>query len=178
MDSAKWRSALPRRPDNRALRTWLTERGSLTARLQASCRHFRVRLVAHGLATALDDDPGATRRVPVREVVLECGGEAVIFAHTIMSTATRGPLSLWLARLGNRSLGSLLFAHPGFRRGVIEYRQLDRRHPLYRRAACFANVPPLLWARRSRHRLGTQEVVVTEVFLPAIVQSLQKSNAA
>jgi chorismate-pyruvate lyase len=26
----------------------------------------------------------------------------------------------------------------------------------------------VLWARRSRHRLGVQEVLVTEVFLPAI----------
>jgi chorismate--pyruvate lyase len=71
-------------------------------------------------------------------------------------------------RLGNRSLGSLLFAYPGFRREAIEYLRLDRRHPLYQRAAAVAEVGDTLWARRSLHRLGAQHVLVTEVFLPAI----------
>lgn len=178
MSAANWRTWLPRQVDNRAVRTWLTERGSLTARLQASCSDFRVRLVRHGLTRPLCDVADTATRVPVREVILECGGEPVIFAHTVVSTATRGLLPLWLAGLGNRSLGSLLFSHPGFRRGAIEYRRLDQRHPLHRRAAGFAAVPPVLWARRSRHRLGGQEVIVTEVFLPAIARRAQKSNSA
>jgi len=70
--------------------------------------------------------------------------------------------------LGNRSLGSLLFAYPGFRREAIEYLRLDRRHPLYQRAASVADVGDYLWARRSLHRLEAQHVLVTEVFLPAI----------
>jgi chorismate--pyruvate lyase len=106
----------------------------------------------------------------VREVVLECDGQPVIFAHTTLSTATRGRLARWMDRLGNRSLGSLLFAYPGFRREAIEYLRLDRRHPLYRRAAAVADVGETLWARRSLHRLGLQRVLVTEVFLPAIAR--------
>lgn len=172
MKAADWRTALPRREDNRALRSWLTEPGSLTARLQAHCAQFRVRLLTQGWQQAWRDEsaPSANprRRRLIREVLLECDGLPVIFAHTLLSTAARGPLSLWLARLGGRSLGSLLFRHPGFVRGPIEYRQLDRRHPLYRQAARFATLPPVLWARRSRHRLEGQEVLVTEVFLPGI----------
>lgn len=172
MKVADWRTTLPRREDNRALRSWLTEPGSLTARLQARCARFGVRLLRQGGQQAWRDEsvPAANprRRWPVREVLLECDGVPVIFAHTLLSTAARGPLSLWLARLGGRSLGSLLFRHPGFVRGPIEYRRLDRRHPLYRQAARFSTLPPVLWARRSRHRLGAQEVLVTEVFLPAL----------
>lgn len=168
MRQSPWRASLLR-PLEAPLRSWLVEPGSLTARLQKSCGQFRVRLVRQGVQRRLPDEGIAGRQVQVREVLLECDGEAVIFAHTALSTATRGRLALWLARLGSRSLGSLLFAHPGFVRGPIEFCRLDARHPLYRRAAALAVVPPLLWARRSSHRLGGQAVVVTEVFLPAIV---------
>jgi chorismate--pyruvate lyase len=104
----------------------------------------------------------------VREVVLECDGRPVIFAHTTLATVAPGRLSRWMAGLGNRSLGSLLFSYPGFRRGTIEFLRLDARHPLYRRAAALGPVGASLWARRSLHRLGWQQVLVTEVFLPAI----------
>jgi chorismate--pyruvate lyase len=80
----------------------------------------------------------------------------------------RGLLSHWLAGLGVRSLGSLLFAHPGFVRGEIEYLRLDSRHPLFQRVARIALPEETLWARRSLHQLGKQAVLVTEVFLPAI----------
>lgn len=170
MKSNHWRASLPQQKDNQAIRSWLTEPGSLTARLKKHARYFCVRLVCQGLQKRLPDDAvkASSRSIRVREVVLECDGQPVIFAHTVLSTATRGRLSLWLERLGSRSLGSLLFAHPAFVRGEIEYCRLDVRHPLYRRAAAFSSASPVLWARRSSHRLGAQEVVVTEVFLPAI----------
>jgi chorismate--pyruvate lyase len=106
----------------------------------------------------------------VREVALECDGVPVIFAHTTLASLGRGRLGRWLAGLGSRSLGSLLFAFPGFRRGAIEFRRLDHRHALYRRAAALGEVGKFLWARRSWHSLDGQRVVVTEVFLPAIVR--------
>ena len=111
----------------------------------------------------------ARRRLAwVREVVLECDGVPVIFAHSVLSTALNGRLTRWLAGLGSRSLGSLLFSFPGFKRGQLEFLRLDARHPLYRLAAPWAAGAPQLWARRSEHRLGRQVLCVTEVFLPAI----------
>jgi len=92
----------------------------------------------------------------------------VIFAHTTLSAAANGRLTRWLARLGTRSLGSLLFSFPGFRRGDIEFCRLDSRHPLFQRASALAGDATELWARRSKHSLGGQSVLVTEVFLPAI----------
>ena len=106
----------------------------------------------------------------MREVVLECDGRPVIFAHTTLATTANGRMSRWMAGLGSRSLGSLLFSYPGFRRGAIEFLRLDARHPLYRRAAALGPVATTLWARRSRHRLGNQAVLVTEVFLPAVAR--------
>ena len=174
MKRSQWRTRLSANLNDPLLRSWLSEPGSLTARCQRGCTIFRVRLLHYGKGRALADEETGSRigRGPawVREVVLECDGQPVIFAHTTLSTATRGRLTRWMDGLGNRSLGSLLFAYPGFRREAIEYLRLDCRHPLYQRAAAVAEVGDHLWARRSLHRLAVQRVLVTEVFLPAIAR--------
>lgn len=163
-----WRRRFCGQAPDSLLRSWLVEPDSLTARCQRSCGQFRVRLLRQGRAASLADEGGGRALVRVREVVLECDGIPVIFAHTTLSASSNGRLTRWLARLGSRSLGSLLFAYPGFRRGDIEYRRLDRRHPLFRRATTLAKDAQELWARRSCHELDGQRVLVTEVFLPAI----------
>ena len=155
---------------NQNLASWLTEPGSLTARCQAHSRAFQVRLLHLGYGRPLADEQAGRAKRLVREVLLECDGIPVIFAHTTLSTAVGGQLSRWLARLGSRSLGSLLFAHPGFMRGRIEYCRLDARHPLFQRVVGLSQPMKYLWARRSWHHLGVQAVLVTEVFLPAIEQ--------
>lgn len=168
----KWRARPASGPLDAELASWLREPGSLTARCQRNCRQFRVRLLRYEKGHALADEGLRLKpsRAPawVREVALECDGVPVIFAHTTLSTASHGRLSRWLSRLGSNSLGSLLFTHPGFRRGAIEFRRLDKRHPLFQRAAALGAPGDTLWARRSLHRLGAQQVLVTEVFLPAL----------
>lgn len=158
------------------MRDWLRERGSLTARLM---RHgtFRVAVLRQCLHHANADEralfslrPAA--RCHVREVVLYCDGVPVIYAHTVLPAEPRGILSRWFARLGSRSLGSLLFTHAGFVRGPLAYARIDRRHPLFAPAAALlASPPPATFAaRRCLHRYGTQAVLVSEVFLPAIAE--------
>ncbi len=172
MKRSKWRVRLAGGLTDPVLRSWLTESGSLTARCQRASSVFRLRLLSYGKGRVLADEAaggrGGRQLAWVREVALECDGRPVIFAHTTPGTADRGRMSRWMAGLGSRSLGSLLFSHPGFRRGAIEFLRLDARHPLHSRAASLGPVTPTLWARRSRHRLGNQAVLVTEVFLPAI----------
>jgi chorismate--pyruvate lyase len=172
-----WRTRLLGRGISPVLRSWLTEPGSLTSRCQALCSHFTVQLLHYGFARPLAGEGGSRVQSIVREVLLACDGVPVIFAHTTLCTGallnhpagqSRGRLSRWLARLGSRSLGSLLFAHPGFIRGEIEYCRLDARHPLFQRVSAVCQPSGPLWARRSRHSLGGQTVLVTEVFLPAI----------
>lgn len=163
-----WRKKPERRALVSGLRAWLTVPDSLTRQLVAVSQEFRVRVICQGQEASLCRAYSAGHRVWVRDVLLELDGQPVIFAHTELSTAQRGPLTRWLARLGTRSLGSLLFTHPGFRRSAIHYCRLDRRHPLYRRAAAVAELPSTVWARRSCHVLAGQSVLVTEIYLPGI----------
>ncbi|MBS1229764.1 MAG: Chorismate lyase [Proteobacteria bacterium] len=169
-----WRSKLPR--SAAPVSQWLLGRGSLTARLQAR-GSFTLDLRYQGLARPTLDEAialGAKRNrlLRVREVVLRVDGQALVFAHTVLPCRPRGPLGVWFARLGSRSLGALLFAHPGFARSAISCRRLDPRHVLFKPATDalqLTDVPPkVLWARRSRFVFGQQSVLVTEIFSPAL----------
>lgn len=168
LSAGGWRTTLP--PSCPApLVSWLRERGSLTRRCEQRSEHFAVRLLRQTFSRALADDHG--QRCLVREVLLLCDQQAVIFAHTTLAPRPRGRLTLWLTRLGNRSLGSLLFHCKSFSRGPIEFRRLKPGDPLFAHAIAASGITAKeLWARRSAHRLGCQQVLVTEVFLPRIIE--------
>lgn len=184
-DQGRWRGRLLRTEDNAPVLPWLRDRGSLTARIQANGR-FALRLLRQGLDQPTADEAHLLGVAPgtlawVREVALLCDDQLLVFAHTVLPRRPRGPLQLWLARLGTRSLGALLFAHPGFRRGQIHFRRIDRQHALFdpaRRALQDGEWEVGgLWARRSHFRFGAQSVLVTEVFSPRIRHLAAPGNA-
>lgn len=158
------------------MRHWLTDRVSLTVKLAAHCRQFRVQRLHQRRAMALADECralGLSRRIGVqeREVLLRCDDAPVVFAHTVVplhASATDWP---FFGSLGERSLGFTLFCDPQVARGELHYARLRPGHPLQRRAAAAIGVSafsqPLL-ARRCLfwRRHGT--LLVTEVFLPAL----------
>jgi chorismate--pyruvate lyase len=156
-------------------REWLTDRGSLTARIAARCPGVRVKVEFQGLRRPDRDErflfaDGGRSRVLVREVVLSCGAMPVVFAHTVVKPVDLcGP---WrsVARLGSRPLGAALFADPRIERFPLRQRRLGPHHELYRRASAAVDVKAAsLWARRSLFRLHDSPILVTEVFLPEIL---------
>lgn len=167
------------------LRSWLTEPGSLTARLIAHSRHFRVRRIRQAGGLILPDEQQVLqlpRRVVVqqRNVVLECDGVPVVFAHTcvpLSATASDWPL---FGSLGERSLGSTLFGDPLVRRGALQFARLSHRHPLIRRLekTLGPQTEQTFFARRCVYRRRHGVLLVSEIFLPAIVALALQSNAA
>lgn len=172
---------------------WLGAPGSLTARLIGHSGAFRVQRLHQHTALCLADEAraiGMARpgRVLEREVLLRCDGAAVVFAHTVVplsDSASDWPL---FGGLGERSLGSTLFYDPLVRRGELEFARLRGGHPLVRRAlaalsAQQCNEPgraesartestpnhPLYYARRCLYRRHRGSLLVTEVFLPAVL---------
>ena len=89
-----------------------------------------------------------------------------------LDAKVRKELRRWLARLGSRSLGALLFAHPRFARGTLQACRLDARHPLFQPAVRALCLPPsyagVLWARRSLFTFNGRSLLVTEIFSPTI----------
>ena len=177
MNANKTDSRWHRRPIGADARTrrWLIDRGSLTQRIQRRSKQFRVELVSLTLAAANRDeswliDAGGGRACVVRDVVLGSDGTAVVFAHSVAARrALRGPWRLLLT-LGTRPLGAALFADPRVARQSLRFRQVRRGHELYDAARRRLDVDSaVLWARRSLFVFRGSRLLVTEVFLPAIL---------
>ncbi|ELX10784.1 chorismate--pyruvate lyase UbiC [Janthinobacterium sp. HH01] len=166
-----------------AYRQWLTADGSLTAKLKAHSDSFRVQCLHQTTARCLTDEAAAIGmhrpgRVWEREVLLRCDNTPVVFAHTVVpmsATATDWPL---FSALGERSLGTTLFGDPQVRRSVLEFARLREGHPLAQRARRALQLEQgrdgpqelILYARRCLYRRRQGTLLVTEVFLPSVLE--------
>ncbi|MCB1887673.1 MAG: chorismate lyase [Rhodocyclaceae bacterium] len=169
-----WLRRVPRGAETTLLRPWLTETGSLTARIRARCTRFTVRVVAQRLACPHRDEARllGLRRGELawlREVVLEADGVAVVYARSVLPRHNlRGGWRLF-AGIGQRPLGAALFADPRIRRAPLAMRRLDGRDIRHARARAATGMDAgPLWARRSVFRRRGRALMVCEVFLPAI----------
>lgn len=170
----RWTRLAP--PHTDPWRPWLTWRGSLTWRITARATGFRVQLIRQAIRVPNEDEfrllgQPAHRRAVVREVVLHAGGRPVVLAHSV--AAWRDLSGVWrgLAGLGTRPLAEALFTDPLVERQGLAYARIDPRHPLWRRAVQVLGQPfPVLRARRSRFLKHGRPLIVTEVFLPSILE--------
>ena len=161
-----------------AMRDWLTTPGSLTARLIAHSRHFRVQKLRQAGNVCLADEAGAIglarpRRVWEREVLLRCDGQPVVYGHTVVPTSASASDWPLFSALGERSLGTTLFYDPRVTRGALEFARLRPGHPLLARvhAALGREAPArdTYFARRCVYRRRQGLLLVTEVFLPEVL---------
>ena len=144
------------------LRPWLLARGSLTRHLRRTA-HGRFRVEPVGEAWVRADARTAAwlgvragQRVWRREVRLLGMEREWVHAHTLANAQAWKLLRL--DRLGNRSLGSVLY-----RRGAVRARFELMRVPASGR-----------WARLALHALASRaRLLVTEVFAPDIPARLR-----
>ena len=163
----------------RSYHRWLTDRGSLTRRLQARCPAFSVRAVHQRLDNPCRDEMPLIKsrrkeRVVVREVYLYCHETPVVFAHSVLKR--RNLRGAWrsISQQGVKPLGAALFANPLVKRTPLYFKKLTLHHELYPRACrLLKTLPNHLWARRSVFILRGRPIMVTEVFLPAILEFSQ-----
>lgn len=154
----RWQS-----PPPAALLTWLDEAGSLTARLQALAQgRLQVQVLDEGWAQPTRDECRQLglrggRLAWIREVRLQCDGVAWVQARSVLPRASLVGSGRRLTRLGNRSLGALLFRNPRLQRGDIAIAPLQLHGGT-------------VWARRSALHLHGHPVLVAEAFLPALLQ--------
>ncbi len=155
---------------------WLVARGSLTRRIRRRCPDlFSVRAVCYGAgrlsrAEARQMGIRAGSSAWWREVYLYCGDTPLVFASSMLPVHSLCGRWRDLRRLGTQPLGERLFTNTQVRRAPLRFKSLTSRHALYRRAVRgLPNQPSRLWARRSVFRLHDRPILVTEVFLPAIL---------
>ncbi len=157
------------------LRVWLTDRGSLTARMiEHGCQFNLIRISEQLKRPQYDERRVLALRAGelavVREVILRDGPLPLVFAHTVVNPRDLRGSWRGLSRLGSRPLAEMLFHDPTITRMPMEYKLL--RSP----SLLLASVNDLLglmpgdcWARRSVFLKNARPLLVTEVFLPGIL---------
>ena len=156
---------------------WLFDPASLTARLlNASDGNFRVRVMSQSWGTPLWNESkrlGMRERqvALIREVFLYCNDEPWVFARTVIPRTTLTGKENYLANLGSKPLGAVLFSDPNMHRDHFEITCLRDGDLLYSHANQLAdNKPTEIWGRRSAFYLSAKPLLVNEIFLPAIAQ--------
>lgn len=161
-------------------RNWILDRGSLTQRLiHASSGHFAVRVIRQQWLQPNHDEAQLLgcpikSKALIREVELLCHGEVWVVARSVIPISTLCGEERRLKSLGNRSLGSFLFKSKSMVRGPL---QLAHTSP---DALSINTKEPLtesLWGRRSIFYLHEKPLLVSELFMPAILVNASNHTA-
>lgn len=145
---------------------WLNEAGSLTARLQGTGHTFSLQLLLQR-DTELPEflqQRWQTRRGLVREVLLLLDQQPCIYAQSFLPDHTVAALQP-LADLGTMPLGHYIFTQPDLQRSAIELAMFADGLQLRS-----VGTLPQLWGRRSYFTLSQHELLVQELYLPALAE--------
>lgn len=159
-----------------ALTGWLTDPHSLTSRIRRRCGRMTVVPLRQRTAVPGRDERNALKVAPgravrVREVLLCADGVPVVFAHSIVRLDDLRGVWRLFSGIGHRPLGDALFADHRVVRSPLAARRLAPEHALHRRIRALDLAPDRpLWARRSLFMRHGRPLLVTEVFLPAIME--------
>lgn len=166
---------------------WLRDNRSLTQQI-AKRGKFSLRVIQLGVRQPTLDETfalqiPANRPIQVRQVELSCNKQPVVVAETLIPLTPKGCVHRWVAQLGTRSLGALLFSHPSFVRGQLTFARLDSRHPLFSMAIDSLKhgsdqdrPPKYFWMRRSRFSFKKQRILVTEIFSDTLARTQKKAT--
>ena len=156
------------KPSSEALRSWLEDGGSFMRRLRE--RRLRPQVVVLDQKWCYPEPSeqvcvGVPQRryVFVREVEIRHENQALMYARTVIPAATLTGRERILAHLGDRSLGSVLFSYPRFKRSDFEIQTC--RLPQYSSSE--------LWERQSLFYLREKAVFLREIFLPSLVSWIE-----
>lgn len=152
----------------------LLDMGSLTQRLtKASHGDFQVKVLEQGWQipelseqTILGLDP--SELALVREVQLVCKGQVWVVARSIIPKKAVSGDYRFLAELGDKPLGEVLFKDPSLKRTSFEICEIkDEQWSTFDQIANTLAVNTVAWGRRSVFTLGGNPILVAEIFLDA-----------
>lgn len=147
-------------------RNWLLTPGSLTKRLiQATGGDFRIQVLKHEWGYAWPSEQLALglrnrQRVLIREVAMICQGQPWVAARTLIPAHTLTGPNRRLKSLGETPLGAYLFQCRSLQRSPLQIAPL-------RSSSASA---PEIWGRRSIFYVENRPLLVSEFFLPAILE--------
>ncbi len=172
----RWQSSTKVLPKSQELQSWLIEPGSLTQRLRSISLNFKVHVLNENWQSSSKDEmkllqDSELEQAWVRETILCDGNKTLIFARSIFPKATLAGRGEILKTLGNRSLGDFLFTDPDWHRDPFEINYLQPQDFFCSHLATIISYPKQpFWARCSRFYFFGQPLLITEAFLPDLME--------
>ncbi|WP_299011247.1 chorismate lyase [uncultured Shewanella sp.] len=158
-----------------SLNTWLMAPDSLTQKLKDQCQHFEVKVLGEGMMTSCVGEFPQQQKVWVREVLLCLDGEPWVFARTLIPQQLMSKKQADFLALGSKPLGELLFTTNEFIPGKIEIAKFSLSSKLAALATSLhQEVNEPLWGRRRYFHFHSEELIVSEVFLPTAKDNIFK----
>lgn len=155
-----------------SLSPWLFDVSSLTARIIELCGDgFSVHVISQHWQKLDSEEASAmalknVRSALVRQVLLCCDKQPLVYARTVIPSTTIQGAQRRYANMGNRPLGAMLFADRTMRREVVQVGRLCQKHE----ANQYADTDEPVWGRRSVFRVAGKPILVSEYFLPELLQ--------
>ncbi|MGI2067750.1 chorismate--pyruvate lyase family protein [Shewanella sp. MF08487] len=157
------------------LKEWLIATGSLTQKLKTCCTEFEVKVLGEGHYAPLNGEYPQQGSVWIREVLLCLDTVPWVFARTLIPESLMSERQGDFLSLGSRPLGELLFSQDNFIPGRIEVASFETCSRLAHLAESLQQtVEHDLWGRRRYFHHGEHEMIVSEFFLPAAEQAINK----
>jgi len=160
------------------VQSWVYESGSLTKRL----RDFYGAGVAVKVLLQRRRTPFLSERrllklpehhiILTREVLLHVKGKPLILARTIIPEETIKAAKSNLSRLGNRPLGEIIFSYPQLERLSMDITliNLSTWTPAANKEAI---IDQPIWGRRTVYGIAHKQMLVSEFFLPEVLEVLK-----
>jgi chorismate--pyruvate lyase len=163
-------------PLPRAEQSWLFEPGSLTQRLRHLCGdEFQVRLLKQGWQKPFLRERRQLQ-LPnhhyalAREVALCCGEIPLVYARTIIPGQTLRGAQRRLSNLGTRPLGEVLFSSPKLARNGFELAAVSPAIWNRNDIGLLPFPDEMVWGRRTVYAISSHDLLVSEVFMPALFE--------
>ena len=155
------------------IQTWLFDPASLTARLKQKCTaDFRVEVLSQAIQKPRLDELRvlgieAGSYALVRQVRLCCSHACWVYARTVIPFSTLKGKQRMYANLGARPLGAMLFADRTMQRDEVMVTALyGSQLP----AGLGLAEDDMVWGRRSVFKVAGKPLLVSEYFLPALLE--------
>lgn len=160
--------------------SWLFEPGSITRRLRGIYgedvgvkvlrQHWDLPFPGEARLLGV----ARRRRCLVREVLLHADGQPLVLARTIIPRSNLRGVHRNLTRIGSRPLGEVIFADPHLQRLEMQIAYVQPEAWASRLAAETPILAPL-WGRRTVYAIRHRPLLVSEFFLPGLLEGNGKS---
>ena len=158
------------------MQQFLFHKGSLTQLIQQCCSGlFSVEVIDESWLSAMADEAellslANNENTYIRKSLLKNDNDILVYARTIIPEQTLTGKNEKLMTLGDKPLGDVLFNDESTYRSEMRYARISTDCELHTEATKGLNITSMLWGRQSLLYLEEKPLLITEIFLPAILE--------